>query len=116
MFVKIIRSYRDIVAICDSDLLGKRFEEGNFQLDIKESFYGGEDVSEEKVIEIMEDMIKEDATFNIVGEKSVSIGLKCGIISEEGIRRIQGIPFAMILMWWLFIEKFILRNERTINV
>ena len=27
MFVNVIKSYRDIVAVCDSELLGKRFEE-----------------------------------------------------------------------------------------
>lgn len=98
MFVKIIKSYRDTVVICDSDLIGKRFEEGKFQLDIKESFYKGEELSEEKVIKIMKEMSKEDATFNIVGEKSVNIALKIGIISKEGIKKIRNIPFAMVLL------------------
>lgn len=98
MFVKVIKSYRDIVAICDSELLGKRFEEGEFQLDIKESFYKGEKLLEEKAIKIMQDMSKEDATFNIVGERSVNTALKAGIISEHGIKKIQNIPFAMVLM------------------
>ena len=56
MFIKIIKSYREIVAVCDSSILGKRFERGNFQLDIKESFYKGEEVSEEKAMEIMKSM------------------------------------------------------------
>jgi len=98
MFVKIIKSYRVIVAVCDSELIGKKFEEGKFQLDVKESFYKGEIVSEEKLIEILEDMIREDATFNIVGEKSVSAALKSGIVNEEGIKKIHGIPFALRLL------------------
>jgi len=98
MFVKIIKSYRVIVAVCDSELIGKKFEEGKFQLDVKESFYKGERVSEEKLIEIFEDMIREDATFNIVGEKSVSAALKSGIVNEEGIKKIHGIPFALRLL------------------
>lgn len=98
MFVKVIKSYRVIVAVCDSELLNKKFEEGNFQLDVKENFYKGERVSEEKLIEIFEDMIREDATFNIVGEKSVSAALKSGIVTEEGIKKIQGIPFALRLL------------------
>jgi hypothetical protein len=97
MFVKIIKSYRDIVAICDSELLGKNFEEGNFQLDVKESFFKGEKMSEEEVLEIIEGMSAEDATFNIVGERAVSVALKSGIISEEGIRKIQGIPVGLVL-------------------
>ena len=98
MFIKIIKSYRDTVAVCDSSILGKRFEQGNFQLDLKESFYKGEEVSEEKAIEIMKTMSAEDATFNIAGQESVDAALKAGVISQESIRKIQGIPFAMVLL------------------
>jgi len=34
MFIKITKSYRDIVAVCDSSILGKKFEQGNLQLDL----------------------------------------------------------------------------------
>ncbi|MAG79127.1 hypothetical protein CMI40_02010 [Candidatus Pacearchaeota archaeon] len=98
MFVNIIKTYRDVVAICDSDLIGKKFEEGKFQLDIKESFFKGKEESSEKIRQVMLDMIKEDATFNIVGEESTKTALDVGIISEDGIKKIQGIPFALILM------------------
>ncbi|MFC1710749.1 DUF424 domain-containing protein [Nanoarchaeota archaeon] len=98
MFVNIIRSYRDVIAICDSDLIGKKFEEGKFQLHIKESFYKGEEVSEEKAIEIMIDMAKEDATFNISGKQAINAALKAGIIDEQGIKKIQNIPFALVLL------------------
>ncbi|MEK6847540.1 MAG: DUF424 family protein [Nanoarchaeota archaeon] len=98
MFINIIKSYRDIVAVCDSSILGKRFEEGKFQLDVKESFYRGEEVSEEKAIKIMKDMAAEDATFNIAGEESVNAALKAGIITKESVGEIQGIPFALVLL------------------
>ncbi len=98
MFVKIHKSYRDVVAICDSELIGKYFEEGKFQLDIKESFFKGEKKSIEEVIEIIKKMSKEDATFNIIGEKSVNTALKAGIISKEGIKKIQGVSFALVLV------------------
>lgn len=98
MFVNIIKSYRDVVAVCDKELIGKKFENEEFQLDIKENFFSGEPHSEKEVIEIMKDMMKEDATFNLVGEKSVNAGLKAGIINEEGIKEIRGIPFALVLL------------------
>ncbi len=98
MFVNVIKSYRDVVAICDKELLGKKFEEEKFQLDVKESFFRGDEMSEEEAIEIMKDMAKEDATFNIIGEQAVNTALKAGIISKEGIREIQGIPFAFVLV------------------
>ena len=131
MLVNIIKSYREVVAICDSELLGKCFEEGIFQLDIKESFYKGEQKAgnflttnkggetnsssypkghkgksqikgekktEQEVIQIIKDMKSEDATFNIVGEKSVNCAVKAGLISKDSIKTIQGIPFALVLM------------------
>jgi len=98
MYLNIIKTYRDVIAICDAELLGKVFEQGDFQLDVKESFFKGEKVSEEKAIKIMQDMTEEDATFNIIGKKSVNAALKSGIISEDVIKKIQGIPFALKLL------------------
>lgn len=98
MFVRIIKSYRDVVAICDSELLGKKFEEGMFQLDVKEGFYKGEEMNDSKTKDIILKMSEEDATFNIVGKKSVELAINTGIISKNGIKKIQGIPFAMVLV------------------
>lgn len=98
MFVNLIKSYRDVVAICDKELLGKRFEEGKFQLDIKESFFKGKESSRDEAFEIMRDMKLEDSTFNIIGEKSVRTALEAGIITKEGIKRINNIPFALVLI------------------
>ncbi|MBI3623483.1 DUF424 family protein [Candidatus Pacearchaeota archaeon] len=96
--INIIRTYREVVAICDSNLLGKVFEEEKLQLDLKESFYKGEEVDEQKAIEIMRDMLAEDATFNIAGKESVNAALKAGIIEEESVGEIAGIPFALVLL------------------
>ncbi len=98
MLVNIQKSYRDIVSICDSELLGKKFEEGNFQLEIKESFFKGNEKTKEEVLDIIEKMTQEDATFNIVGEKSVQTAIDAGIINPESVKKIQGIPFAMVLL------------------
>ncbi len=98
MQVRIIKSYRDVVAVCDSELIGKRFEEGQFQLEVKEGFYKGEEMNEKQVLDIMRRMAMEDATFNIVGKKSVELAIKAGVILKKGTKTVQGIPFAMILM------------------
>lgn len=98
MLVKVIKGYRDIVTICDSNLIGKRFEENNFQLDLQKEFFKGEETSEKEVIQIIQKMLKEDASFNIVGKNSINIAIKEGIISKQGIKEIQGIPFALILL------------------
>ena len=86
------------MAVCDKELLGKVFESGKFQLDVKESFYKGKEVSEEELLEIIRKMSREDATFNIVGKKSINMALKAEIITQEGIKRIKGVPFSLVLI------------------
>lgn len=98
MLIKIIKTYRDVIAVCDKELIGKRFEEGKFQLEVKENFFNGDETSKEKAIEIMKQMSMKDSTFNIIGEKSVNTAIKAGIISIEQIKKIRGIPFALVLM------------------
>lgn len=98
MLVKIHKSYREVVAVCDSGLIGKRFEEGIMQLEISENFFKGEEKTEKEVVELMKDLAGEDFTFNIVGRQAVDTALKAGIISKEGIRSVQGVPFALVLM------------------
>ncbi|MDP3987478.1 MAG: DUF424 family protein [Nanoarchaeota archaeon] len=97
MYVNVIRSHRDIIAVCDKELLGKIFEEDKFQLDIKENFYKGKEATEEEVIEILRSFSAEDATFNIVGKRSIATALKTGVIAEETINEIDNIPFALVL-------------------
>ncbi|MEK6757836.1 MAG: DUF424 family protein [Nanoarchaeota archaeon] len=98
MYVNVIKSYRNVVAICDSELLGKKFEEEKFQLDVKESFFKGEETDKEKTKKIIRKMAMEDSTFNIIGEESIKCAIEAGIISKESIKKIQGIPFAFVLM------------------
>lgn len=97
--IKVINSYRTVVAIADAELIGKKFEEGKAQLEVKEGFYKGEkEYSETEALNIIEDMRKEDATFNIVGKNSVNLALKARIITEDEVGKIQGIPFTLVLL------------------
>jgi hypothetical protein len=98
MYVNIIEAYRNIVAIADAELIGKKFFEGKKQLDIKESFYKGKLHSPEEVSQEIRFWAKEDATFNIVGKKSIKIALKEGIIHEDSVGTIDGIPYALVLL------------------
>jgi hypothetical protein len=98
MLIKIHKSYREVVAVCDKELLGRQFEQGNRILDVRESFYNGEEKEEAEMIKTMKFYASEDATFSIVGKKACQAALKAGIISKEGIKNVQGIPFALILL------------------
>jgi uncharacterized protein len=98
MYMKIHESYRKVVALCDKELIGKKFEEGKMQLDVRENFYKGNEMSEESLIEKLKDFKLDDSTFNIVGEKSVKAALTAGIISKGNIGKVGGIPFALSLL------------------
>ncbi len=97
-YIKIHKSYRNVIAICDSSLLGKKFEEDIRQLDVRENFYKDKEVSKEDLIKTMISQKKEDATFNIVGQESVSAAKEALIINDENIGHVAGIPFALTLI------------------
>lgn len=98
MLIKVHSSYRNTIAICDSDLIGKTFEEGIRALFVNPNFFQGEEKSEKEILEMIEKGTYEDYTFNIVGKKSVELALKAGLIKQEGIIKIQGVPIALVLL------------------
>lgn len=98
MIVKVHDAYRLVVAVCDDELLGKKFEEGDKQIDLTGSFFQGTKKTSDETKEILKDMKMEDATFNIVGKNSCESALNLGIIKKEGISEIQGVPIALILL------------------
>ena len=98
MHIKIHEAYRTIVALADSNIIGKRFEEGIRQIEVRPSFFQGEERSRNEVINILKKMENEDALFNIVGKESVETALEAGIIKPNGVIEIQGVPVALGLL------------------
>ena len=95
MRIKIHESYRIIIALADSNLIGKTFEEDIKQIEVRENFFKGEEKEYDEVLELLRGFDREDATFNIVGEESVKCAIEAGIISKEGIMRIDNVPIAL---------------------
>lgn len=95
MYIKIHESYRSIVALADAEIIGKIFEEGIRRIEVRSNFFVGEKKSKKEIVEILREMDKEDATFNIVGDKSVNAAIEAGIISKNGIMKIQNVPIAL---------------------
>ncbi len=96
--IKIHKSYRTVVAVCDTELLGKYFEEGKRQLDLKERFYKDQEYQEAEAIQLLQNQMIEDATFNIVGPLSTQAAIKAQLISQESLSTVQNIPFALKLI------------------
>jgi len=85
---------RTIVAICDAELLGRTFVQGDAIIDLEKyrSFYEGNDVNEDEAIEL----IRNAKNINLVGEKSVGAAKKALNIEHDNIKRIAGIPHLQI--------------------
>ncbi len=79
-----------IVSICDKELLGKTFEEGNRILEVND-FYKGELVDKEEI----KKYLCED-TLNLVGKNIINLALKLGVISKESIITIKRVPHAQV--------------------
>jgi len=96
--LKIHKSYRTIVALADSDLIGKSFEEDIKKIEVNPNFFDGKEKDYKSTLEILKDMGKEDATFNIVGDEACKCALEAGIIKKQGIFTINNIPVALVLL------------------
>jgi len=93
IYLKITKTeFSEIVAVCDEDLIGKKFSENDNMLDINERFYKGEIMDEGKIIEILNNA----KNINIVGEEAVGLAIKAGIVEEENIIKIKNIPHALV--------------------
>lgn len=97
MYIKIHEAYRLIVALCDSNILGKKFEEGNIQLDVSERFYKGEELEKKEIIELIKKYARDDATFIIAGKEAVKTAIEAGIIDKSAPKKIAGIPHVLVL-------------------
>jgi hypothetical protein len=98
ILLKVHESYRWVVAVCDKDIFGRKLHEGKRALDISGQFFDGKEMSEEQATNEIIRCNSEDATFNFVGEKSVALAKKLGIVKSDGIIYIEGIPFGLVLL------------------
>ena len=95
MLVKIHKKQdKTIIAVCDKQLLGQKFEENGKQLDLTGEFYKGE----EKTTEEIGDLIRNADGVNLVGEESVKLGIEEDVIEEAHVLKVQGIPHAQAIL------------------
>lgn len=92
--IKIYRCGNDVlIAACDEKLIGKTFEEGKYQIDIRKDFYDGERVTPEVLKKIL-----ENATIaNLVGDETIRHAIEMGLIDPDCIIKIKGIPHAQMV-------------------
>ena len=82
-----------LIGACDEELLGKKFSEGKFHLDVCHRFYDGRRIT----IETLKEYLEIATIANLVGEKAVQCAVKMGLIDPDCIIRIKGIPHAQMV-------------------
>ncbi len=80
-----------IVAMCDADIVGKTFREGQFKLHLSTEFYDGARLSIEEGFA----RINQATMLNLAGSKVVEQAVKAGVVHREAVIRISGVPHAM---------------------
>jgi len=81
------------LATCDADLLGKVLREGKIVFEIREEFYKGLKVSVEEAI----DLVEQSTIVNMVGHRIVKRAVEKGLIHQEAVLKISGVPHAQII-------------------
>ncbi|THE65773.1 DUF424 domain-containing protein [Salinadaptatus halalkaliphilus] len=82
-----------LVSVCDDDVLGETFEEGEFSLTVTEEFYAGEAATDGDVVE---SLARADVA-NIVGTNAVDLAVEEGIIDEEAVLEVGETRHAQLL-------------------
>jgi len=92
--IKIYKTGEDIlIGACDEKLLGKKFEDGKFQIDVKRDFYDGKLITSQILKKYL-----EDATIaNLVGDETVQSAIDIGLVDPDCVIKIKGIPHAQMV-------------------
>jgi hypothetical protein len=82
-----------LLAICDTEILGKTLREGRIIFVVKEEFYKGARVAVEEAV----DMIANSTIVNMVGKNIVQKAIEKGYVHPEAVLNIEGVPHAQIV-------------------
>jgi hypothetical protein len=82
-----------LVAVCDADVIGETFENGEVSLSVEEDFYGGEEVEESAVV----DSLARCSVANLVGTRAVGLAVEHGFVDEENVLELDGTRHAQLL-------------------
>ena len=82
-----------ILTVCDKEIIGRKFETPDLKLDLSSDFYKGKEKTEKEIIKLFQ----MSYMINLVGQKSVELGLKSKIISKKDIIKIKNIPYVQVV-------------------
>lgn len=94
VYVKITRWGRHtLLAICDSDILGKTFRKDGVVFEVKEEFYNGYKTSIEEALTLIE----QTTIINLCGRNIVEKAVERGYVHPEAVYEICGVLHAQII-------------------
>ncbi len=82
-----------VLAICDTDLLGRTLRENKIVFQIKGEFYNGGKATVEEAVA----MIENSTIVNMVGKNCVEKAIQKGYVHPEAVLSIEGVPHAQIV-------------------
>lgn len=82
-----------LVSVCSDDLLGRKLESKEQDLDINEHFFGGEKLE----LKDLKNILKSYDNITLVGNDIIDEAIKLGFIKEENVQTIQGVKWIICL-------------------
>ena len=82
-----------LIAVCDCDILGKKFAQGHLKIEVSPDFFGGEKASCTEV----EAALASATMANFVGCKTVEHAISLGYVERDCVLSIDGILYAQMV-------------------
>jgi hypothetical protein len=82
-----------LIAVCDCDILGKKFAEGHLKIDVSSDFFGGEKASCSEV----KAALAAATMANFVGCKTVEHAISLGYVERDCVLSINGVLCAQMV-------------------
>jgi len=78
-----------MIAACDAELLGKKFEDRRLKIEVSD-FYKGELVSEDDLRKMLADV----TIGNFVGGRTIGVCISLGLVSRKNVIKIGSVEHA----------------------
>lgn len=82
-----------LVSVCDSEVLGETFEEGEVSLTVEPEFYDGEEATAGEVVA----SLARCSVANLVGTEAVGVAVEHGFVEEANVLELEGTLHAQYL-------------------
>jgi hypothetical protein len=88
----VVYQQKKMLNICDVDLVGRTLTKSDFTLNISKSYFAEQIVEKEEA----EELLKTCSIINMAGKETISLSVKIGIGSLNGVKEIDGVPFLLV--------------------